>query len=71
VGRRRRRRAASALDGHARGPADPEEFFHTAGNFRGTRSVQTVDWSHEIALIMFFQNVDAIVGPDEPVITST
>ena len=28
-----------------------------------------VDWSHEIApWIVFFQNVDAIVGPDEPIV---
>ncbi|HEX6662859.1 MAG TPA: hypothetical protein VF025_04230, partial [Gaiellaceae bacterium] len=28
-----------------------------------------VGWSHEIApWIVFFQNVDAIVGPDEPVV---
>ena len=33
------------------------------------RSRKKVDWSHEIApWIVFFQNVDAIVGPDEPVI---
>src|SRR4030095_11930231 len=30
---------------------------------------RTVDWSHAIApWINFFQNVDAIVGPDEPVV---
>ena len=33
------------------------------------RSRRTVGWSHEIApWIVFFQNVDAIVGPDEPVV---
>ena len=33
------------------------------------RSRSSVDWSHEIApWIVFFQNVDAIVGPDEPVV---
>ena len=33
------------------------------------RSRSSVGWSHEIApWIVFFQNVDAIVGPDEPVV---
>ena len=33
------------------------------------RSRRVVDWSHEIApWIVFFQNVDAIIGPDEPVV---
>ena len=51
-------------------PLIPKKFFHTAGNFREhEEESKTVDWSHEIApWIMFFQNVDAIVGPDEPVI---
>jgi 2-keto-4-pentenoate hydratase/2-oxohepta-3-ene-1,7-dioic acid hydratase in catechol pathway len=51
-------------------PIDPRKFFHTAGNFRehadeGERS----GWVHPIRpWIVFFQNVDAIIGPDEPVI---
>ena len=51
-------------------PLIPKKFFHTAGNFREhEEESKTVDWSHEIApWIMFFQNVDAIVGPDEPVV---
>jgi 2-keto-4-pentenoate hydratase/2-oxohepta-3-ene-1,7-dioic acid hydratase in catechol pathway len=51
-------------------PLIPKKFFHTAGNFREhEEESKTVDWSHEIApWIMFFQNVDAIVGPDQPVI---
>ena len=33
------------------------------------RSRSSVGWSHEIApWIVFFQNVDAIIGPDEPVV---
>ena len=51
-------------------PLIPKKFFHTAGNFREHEDEsKKVDWSHEIApWIIFFQNVDAIVGPDEPVI---
>jgi 2-keto-4-pentenoate hydratase/2-oxohepta-3-ene-1,7-dioic acid hydratase in catechol pathway len=53
-----------------RAPIVPKKFFHTAGNFREhEEESKRVDWSHEIApWIMFFQNVDAIVGPDEPVV---
>ena len=48
----------------------PKKFFHTAGNFREhEEESKQVGWSHEIApWIVFFQNVDAIVGPDEPVV---
>ena len=51
-------------------PIVPKKFFHTAGNFREHEDEsKNVDWSHQIApWINFFQNVDAIVGPDEPVI---
>jgi 2-keto-4-pentenoate hydratase/2-oxohepta-3-ene-1,7-dioic acid hydratase in catechol pathway len=53
-----------------RAPIVPKKFFHTAGNFREhEEESKQVDWSHEIApWIVFFQNVDAIVGPDEPVV---
>ena len=53
-----------------RAPIVPKKFFHTAGNFREhDEESKNVDWSHVIApWINFFQNVDAIVGPDEPVI---
>ncbi len=51
-------------------PIIPRKFFHTAGNFREhEEESRNVDWSHRIApWINFFQNADAIVGPDEPVI---
>jgi 2-keto-4-pentenoate hydratase/2-oxohepta-3-ene-1,7-dioic acid hydratase in catechol pathway len=51
-------------------PIIPKKFFHTAGNFREhEEESKTVDWSHEIApWIMFFQNVDAIIGPEDPII---
>jgi 2-keto-4-pentenoate hydratase/2-oxohepta-3-ene-1,7-dioic acid hydratase in catechol pathway len=53
-----------------RAPIVPKKFFHTSGNFREHEDEsKRVAWSHEIApWIVFFQNVDAIVGPDEPVI---
>ena len=51
-------------------PILPKKFIHTAGNFREhEEESKRVDWSHEIApWIVFFQNVDAIVGPDEPIV---
>jgi 2-keto-4-pentenoate hydratase/2-oxohepta-3-ene-1,7-dioic acid hydratase in catechol pathway len=51
-------------------PIVPKKFFHTAGNFREhEEESKRVDWSHQIApWIVFFQNVDAIVGPDEPIV---
>jgi 2-keto-4-pentenoate hydratase/2-oxohepta-3-ene-1,7-dioic acid hydratase in catechol pathway len=57
-------------DARLRAPIVPKKFFHTAGNFREhEEESKTVGWSHEIApWIVFFQNVDAIVGPDEPVV---
>ncbi|MDX6579178.1 MAG: hypothetical protein QOJ47_727 [Gaiellales bacterium] len=53
-----------------RAPITPKKFFHTAGNFREhEEESKQVNWSHEIApWIGFFQNVDAIGGPDDPVI---
>src|ERR1700759_464564 len=53
-----------------RAPIVPKKFFHTAGNFREhEEESKQVNWSHEIApWINFFQNVDAIIGPDMPVI---
>jgi 2-keto-4-pentenoate hydratase/2-oxohepta-3-ene-1,7-dioic acid hydratase in catechol pathway len=53
-----------------RAPIVPKKFFHTAGNFREhEEESKQVGWTHEIApWIVFFQNVDAIVGPDEPVV---
>ena len=60
-----------AARGRAPARADlPKKFFHTAGNFREhEEESKTVGWTHDIApWIVFFQNVDAIVGPDEPVV---
>jgi 2-keto-4-pentenoate hydratase/2-oxohepta-3-ene-1,7-dioic acid hydratase in catechol pathway len=57
-------------DVRLRAPIVPKKFLHTAGNFREhEEESKQVGWSHEIApWIVFFQNVDAIVGPDEPVV---
>src|SRR5437868_5036425 len=57
-------------DAKLRAPIIPKKFFHTAGNFREhEEESKNVDWSHQIApWINFFQNVDSIIGPDEPII---
>jgi 2-keto-4-pentenoate hydratase/2-oxohepta-3-ene-1,7-dioic acid hydratase in catechol pathway len=51
-------------------PIVPKKFIHTAGNFREhEEESKRVGWSHEIApWIVFFQNVDAIIGPDEAIV---
>src|ERR1051325_2182458 len=47
-----------------------KKFFHTAGNFREHHEEAVrAKFSHPVRpWIVFFQNVDAIIGPDEPVI---
>src|SRR2546430_9070372 len=57
-------------DVRLRAPIVPKKFYHTAGNFREhEEESKQVGWSHRIApWIMFFQNVDALVGSDEPVV---
>ena len=51
-------------------PIVPKKFFHTAGNFREhEEESKRVGWTHQIApWIVFFQNVDAIIGPDDPIV---
>jgi 2-keto-4-pentenoate hydratase/2-oxohepta-3-ene-1,7-dioic acid hydratase in catechol pathway len=53
-----------------RAPIIPRKFFHTAGNFREHHEEATkAGFSHPVMpWIVFFQNVDAIIGHDEPVI---
>jgi 2-keto-4-pentenoate hydratase/2-oxohepta-3-ene-1,7-dioic acid hydratase in catechol pathway len=53
-----------------RAPIVPKKFFHTAGNFtEHHEELARVNWSHPVHKgIVFFQNVDAIIGPDDPVI---
>jgi 2-keto-4-pentenoate hydratase/2-oxohepta-3-ene-1,7-dioic acid hydratase in catechol pathway len=55
---------------HVKAPLIPKKFFHTAGNFREHHhEAEKAGFSHPVLpWIMFFQNVDAIIGPDEPVI---
>jgi 2-keto-4-pentenoate hydratase/2-oxohepta-3-ene-1,7-dioic acid hydratase in catechol pathway len=73
-------RAAEGADGdpvfyrreevHLKAPIVPKKFFHTAGNFREHHhEAEKAGFSHPVLpWIMFFQNIDAIIGPDEPVI---
>jgi 2-keto-4-pentenoate hydratase/2-oxohepta-3-ene-1,7-dioic acid hydratase in catechol pathway len=53
-----------------RAPIVPKKFFHTSGNFAEHEDEsKVVNWSHPMHKgIVFFQNVDAIVGPDAPVV---
>ena len=53
-----------------RAPIVPKKFFHTAGNFQEHHEESTqVNWSHPVLpWIVFFQNVDAIIGPDDAII---
>jgi 2-keto-4-pentenoate hydratase/2-oxohepta-3-ene-1,7-dioic acid hydratase in catechol pathway len=51
-------------------PIRPKKFFHTAGNFADHHNeLAAVDWSHPVHKgIVFFQNVDAIIGPDDAIV---
>lgn len=53
-----------------RAPIQPKKFFHTAGNFREHHEeAQRAGFSHPVLpWIVFFQNVDAIIGPDDPIV---
>src|SRR4029453_5411627 len=57
-------------DVRLRAPIVPKKFFHTAGNFREHHEEATkAGFSHPVMpWIVFFQNVDAIIGPEDPVI---
>jgi 2-keto-4-pentenoate hydratase/2-oxohepta-3-ene-1,7-dioic acid hydratase in catechol pathway len=57
-------------DVRLRAPIVPKKFFHTAGNFIDHHNELTaVDWSHPVHKgIVFFQNVDAIIGPDDAIV---
>jgi 2-keto-4-pentenoate hydratase/2-oxohepta-3-ene-1,7-dioic acid hydratase in catechol pathway len=63
-------RRTRLADARLEAPIVPKKFFHTAGNFREHEDEsKNVNWSHRIApWINFFQNVDAIIGPDEPIV---
>jgi len=51
-------------------PIIPKKLIHTSGNFREhEQESKTVNWSHAIApWIVFFQNVDAIIGQDDDIV---
>jgi 2-keto-4-pentenoate hydratase/2-oxohepta-3-ene-1,7-dioic acid hydratase in catechol pathway len=51
-------------------PIIPKKIFHTAGNYaEHAQEGKRANWVAEIRpWIMFFQNPDAIIGPDDPVI---
>jgi len=57
-------------DVRLRAPIVPKKFFHTAGNFADHHEeLRAVDWSHPVHKgIVFFQNVDAIIGPDDAIV---
>ena len=60
----------AADDIRLRAPILHKKFFHTAGNFREHHEEATkAGFSHPVLpWIVFFQNVDAIIGHEEPVI---
>lgn len=51
-------------------PIIPKKIFHTAGNYaEHAQEGDRTNWPHAIKpWIVFFQNVDAIIGPDAPII---
>jgi len=60
----------SFADVRLKAPIIPKKFFHTAGNFREHHEeASKAGFSHPVMpWIVFFQNTDAIVGHEEPVI---
>jgi 2-keto-4-pentenoate hydratase/2-oxohepta-3-ene-1,7-dioic acid hydratase in catechol pathway len=59
-----------AAEVRLKAPIIPKKFFHTAGNFREHHEEATkAGFSHPVLpWIIFFQNVDAIIGHEEPVV---
>src|ERR1700754_1636923 len=57
-------------DVRLRAPIIPKKFFHTAGNFREhDEESKNVNWSHPVLpWIVFFQNIDAIIGTGEAIV---
>src|SRR4051812_4893308 len=53
-----------------RAPIIPKKFFHTAGNFQEHHEEsKNVNWSHPVLpWIVFFQNVDAIIGTEDNIV---
>jgi 2-keto-4-pentenoate hydratase/2-oxohepta-3-ene-1,7-dioic acid hydratase in catechol pathway len=63
-------RTFKSAEVHLRAPIVPKKFFHTAGNFtEHHEDLVRVDWSHPVNKgIVFFQNIDAIIGPDDAIV---
>src|ERR1700760_866976 len=63
-------REVPLADVRLRAPIVPKKFFHTAGNFQEHHEEsKNVNWSHPVLpWIVFFQNVDAIIGTDEAIV---
>ena len=63
-------REHALADVKLRAPIIPKKFFHTAGNFREhDEESKNVNWSHPVLpWIVFFQNIDAIIGPDDAIV---
>lgn len=57
-------------DVRLRAPIIPKKFFHTAGNYQEHHEEsKRVGWSHPVdPWIVFFQNIDSIIGPEDEVI---
>jgi 2-keto-4-pentenoate hydratase/2-oxohepta-3-ene-1,7-dioic acid hydratase in catechol pathway len=57
-------------DVRIKAPIVPKKFFHTAGNYREHHEeAQKSGFSHPVLpWIVFFQNVDAIIGPEEAIV---
>ncbi|MGH8915124.1 MAG: fumarylacetoacetate hydrolase family protein, partial [Acidimicrobiia bacterium] len=51
-------------------PIIPKKFFHTAGNYKEHHEESLrVNWSHPVLpWIVFFQNIDAIIGTDQAIV---
>jgi 2-keto-4-pentenoate hydratase/2-oxohepta-3-ene-1,7-dioic acid hydratase in catechol pathway len=64
------KRRFKLADVRLRAPIVPKKIFHTAGNYaEHGEEGKKANWVAEIhPWIMFFQNPDAIIGPDDPVI---
>jgi 2-keto-4-pentenoate hydratase/2-oxohepta-3-ene-1,7-dioic acid hydratase in catechol pathway len=57
-------------DVRLRAPIIPKKFFHTAGNYKEhDEESKRVGWSHPVEpWIVFFQNIDAIIGPEDEIV---
>ena len=63
-------RRYSLKDVSLQAPIIPKKIFHSAGNYaEHAQEGDRANWGHAIKpWIVFFQNVDAIVGPDAPIV---